>query len=1253
MNEHWLRSIDESCRERFEAVWLRGEVPSLDDFLPDRDSPTYLPTLEELVSIDLEFRWKRWLAGQVSPGDTAAEFKLSPPSLADYTVRFSELTAPEIQARLEAEAAALRNRHVAAAESSPAESPEEPTSNASTQAGDVLGRYAVIEEKGRGGFGIVWVADDEKLGRKVAVKQLAKDLTQHPEIRQRFVREARVTSRLQHPGIVPIHDVSDDGDDEQVFYAMKLVEGDTLDEVIDAYHAEGGHSQRKQVELLRLLNTFLSIVRTMDYAHSNGVVHRDLKPQNVIVGRFGETIVLDWGLAKDLNLSRSSDDREVRESGAVDTSAMLTRAGTIQGTPAYMSPEQAAGNVDAIGPYTDVFALGGILFQILTGTMPFEGSTATELIQRVQFEEIRSPRAVNRKVSRPLDAICRKATARDVRRRYATAGELADDLERYLADEPVSAWSEPVWTRAARYARRHRLAVAMLAATLLFACAAAGIVYSAAQRRQQQEERHENQIRNRESRRLAELESKVQALLQLADAELANDQYVSAHRLYLNAEQSIRDEESMLERLGAVRDRRQRLQQIVEFYRYVDRAEELVYFDRVGEARALLQIGIDRLGVWDHVDWWARLPAEDLTPVQLDKLQQDVFRELHLLWALRLFQVANSFLTDREAINSAHQIARCIQRFRPSFSVDCGEKFLAPAVGTDYELTLPPGYRRTTADNLCLGSVMWGISEEAAGPQVALMKQYTGISKPMETAGHMLERAALGDPEHYWTHVFLARSQDLRGNHEAARGSCQLCVAIRPDYYFSYLFRASILIEEVKRRAAAGETQTAEFRDLLRRTLTDLDIARDLRPGSPEVYRRRSYIHSFDSTMTPQAVSDCVSGILLEPELSYIPDSHNRKVRGYYARDLVDYSQRLHEQEPEQLRWRMFQAWAAWYAGKHGEAAQFAQQVSDAGQFVVEAELVRRLAQSASRPIESVDKAAGESAVIADARRASDWSVSTDDRFFQYWVHHQAGADRLRDGQLREAVDEFQASIDYSPNAALMHRSREYKVAAMLRQGPTADAWELLERMKTDNPAHFPALVHSLAEERQMEQILDSTRSWKEILRPVVPQFTDEPTEPALLNRGFELGMARHWGDTEESQASAVWANSAGSESSATASPAAARSGKLGLLIRHETALAAGVFGGTSQVVPVRTGDRVQLSAWMKGRGDSEGAVQLILSSGEQETAAGLPAAAADWRKISCTLEATVPWVVVTIRSVDRAEVLLDDLSLVRVHAPE
>ena len=338
-------------------------------------------------------------------------------------------------------------------------------------AAPALGRYCDLKEIGRGGMGRILAATDPALNRTIALKTLLERSTDRN--RRKFVVEAQVTGQLEHPGIVPVHELGE-ADDGQPFFSMKLVRGVSLAKVLA--DVASGKPAAQAYSRARLLQVFLRVCEAIAFAHSKGVIHRDLKPDNVMVGEFGEVLVMDWGLARidgGEDLGRDS----VAIAPPADAKApMLTLDGTVMGTPAYMPPEQAEGQVDKIGPRSDVYSLGAILYQILTLEPPFHGKSVWDILERVIAGELEPPsrRAPARRIPRELDAVVAKAMATKSAQRYPTAAALAADVQAFLDGRVLAAADYTPVQLALKWVGRNRAATAAV-----LAIAIAGVAFAA------------------------------------------------------------------------------------------------------------------------------------------------------------------------------------------------------------------------------------------------------------------------------------------------------------------------------------------------------------------------------------------------------------------------------------------------------------------------------------------------------------------------------------------------------------------------------------------------------------------------------------------------------------------------------------------------------------------------------------------------------------------------------------------------------
>src|SRR5256714_1543129 len=313
---------------------------------------------------------------------------------------------------------------------------------------DELGDYELLEEIGRGGQGLVYRARQKSLNRLVALKVIGLGRWATKAHIKRFRLEAEAAASLDHPYIVPIHEIGES--DGSCYFSMQLVEGRRLDEAI----RHEPMSTRRAAELI------IKLAHTVHYAHKRGILHRDIKPGNILIDANGEPHLTDFGLAR-----------------LVETESTVTRTSEFLGTPSYMAPEQARGDNNSLTAATDVYGLGAVFYQLLTSCPPFLGGSTYETVRLLLETDARNPRVLNPKVDRDLSTICRKCLEKDPSVRYPSALALAQDLERWLRREPIRARPVGVFTRGSKWVRRNPT-TAISAVTILGLVAALGAIIS-------------------------------------------------------------------------------------------------------------------------------------------------------------------------------------------------------------------------------------------------------------------------------------------------------------------------------------------------------------------------------------------------------------------------------------------------------------------------------------------------------------------------------------------------------------------------------------------------------------------------------------------------------------------------------------------------------------------------------------------------------------------------------------------------------
>jgi eukaryotic-like serine/threonine-protein kinase len=476
------RKTDQVC-DCFEAAWRSGQRPQIEDFLNDASEPSRSLLLRELVGLDVAYRRMRGESPRLSEyrgrfperaGAWLTHAMDGTPEPSDHRPARSDRTAAtDAGGTLDVAAAGVSDR------TDPASVP--------WQRPRKLGKFELIERVGVGAFGSVWRARDLQLGRVVAVKVPHTELIECAQDLERIYREARTVAQLRHPGIVSVHEVC--VHEGLPILVSDFVVGTSLRDLLIA----GRPSNREAAALVA------KVADALGYAHALGAIHRDIKPANIMIDdESAEAVVLGHEVSRKnagappgrrgrrpphiSSSAKGTDSRGLGEPRIVDfglafrdnESAHLTQAGQLVGTPAYMSPEQAGDGIEELDGRADVYSLGVVLYETLSGVLPFVG-TRSEILRQLAHDEPRRLRQVDRRISRDLETICHKAMAKDPRQRFETARELADDLRRYLDGEPIRARPVRMWERIWRHARRRPAEAAALAMVGVTALAVVGL----------------------------------------------------------------------------------------------------------------------------------------------------------------------------------------------------------------------------------------------------------------------------------------------------------------------------------------------------------------------------------------------------------------------------------------------------------------------------------------------------------------------------------------------------------------------------------------------------------------------------------------------------------------------------------------------------------------------------------------------------------------------------------------------------------
>lgn len=598
-------------------------------------------------------------------------------------------------------------------------------------------RYKPLQFHAKGGVGEVWVAEDEEIGRQVALKRL---LRNEEGNHFRFLAEAQIAGQLEHPSIVPVHDLGIDKSGLP-YYVMKFVHGQTLREAIEDYHAADRKDESERRLLgRRLLEHLINICEAVAFAHTRGVVHRDLKPSNVMLGLFGETIVLDWGLAKVLNQPDLPGMSTARTSSGRSTE---TVQGSVIGTPSYMPPELAEGKAADAGTSVDIYLLGATLYEILTGTAPRKGTSRDEILELARTVDPKRPCEINKLVPRPLEAICMKAMSKRASSRYATAMLLADDVRRFLADEPVTSYLEPPLKRLWRWGKRHRRALSRAAAAATILAISLGSL-----------------VALQESRRRT-MEAEHDAAVLMAEKQARGD--VDQFRM---------------------------LAEDANFKIGLDDADEQFTYYDAKEGHDVIDQALAIATPWgDELDG---LPLVD----ERDSIRRDLYELL-----LRRAQVgllenstdsSDSILADLNRAASYGEPTRGFYQLRAAYNRLMGD---ADEATSDEAQASSNDVRVDAFDHFLTGEQFRLASIGALRP---LVTSNEPRGQNLQSAIAEYRAALQTDPDHYWSRLQLGRCYLATRHTGEAIETLGACIALRPEGPWAYTSRAMALAQDAR-----------------------------------------------------------------------------------------------------------------------------------------------------------------------------------------------------------------------------------------------------------------------------------------------------------------------------------------------------------------------------------------------------------------------------------------------------------------------
>ena len=850
---------DERCSE-FHASWVRGDRPRIEDYLPAPDDPQRRGTLLELIRIDMQMRAQSTIVP--SGSESGAAPADAPMSVDQYISRFEELRTDDVLKQLRDEFELIQDTDRDPLSTHVGDDSVPPMRLSHTHPD--AARYQVVGQHARGGMGVIWRVIDKKLGREVALKKLPTSLSTRAGTRSRFVSEAKITAQLEHPGIVPIYDLTDLETDD-ASYTMKLLRGETLTTAIARFHQMDVSDPGRTVQRARLIEVFLSICRAIAYAHARQVIHRDLKPDNVLLGEFGETAVLDWGLAKSLGrdepdqtvstsapTSRASNNSRDADSDGADPVVVNehdTRQGAILGTPAYMAPEQALGQ--SLCTSCDIYSLGAVLYQILCGQPPFRGGSVIEVLDHVVNQQPPSPRTIVPDTPRVLAAICMRAMAKQQADRFESVAALVEDLEHYLADEPIVCYRESRLERIDRWMRKHRQQVVVAIAGILLV-AVSMTAYVLVDRANQASQFAEQQ-------RIQQARSAAGTADAVATQRLRSGDFASSVEILDRAVRQLPNQPELDPLRESLEEKRTRAHKLATFY---DLRRELVHQSVTQESELAFRTAsrcLDSLGIAEDITnnrgkWWLDLPTDDLLVQQRDDLREDVYAVFLQLAAIHanggisefvaINSTANYFnVSTNDLIKSKMQKATIYldraEAYRPTTTATYLRSIFKLTVGDisflewiSEWLTLAPLEPESAVDCFYTSGIY--LMAEDVNKQMPLLMaaakllgSESKLPDSQQEAERLLFKAIRLRPDYYSALYQAGMQLSKRGNFLAAEQSFTTCIRIDPESAEAYTGRAMALM--VHSMVVEDETWAEKLKQ---QSLDDITTAMKIAPSN-------------------------------------------------------------------------------------------------------------------------------------------------------------------------------------------------------------------------------------------------------------------------------------------------------------------------------------------------------------------------------------------------------------------------------------
>lgn len=1130
-----------------------------------------------------------------------------------------------------------------------ASAPSQPGGVTGDDLSGVLGtaeqRYQKSTPHAEGGLGQVWLATDSELRRKVALKEIQPEHADDPACRLRFINEAEITGALEHPGIVPIYGLGRHADGRP-YYVMKFIEGDTLKQAIDDLHRDATDLRYRdapwKVRFRRILDRLLDVCNTLEYAHSRSVVHRDIKPSNIMLGAFGETLVVDWGLAKTIsNEPKIEAPDGVRLSG--DDNPELTMLGTAVGTPAYMSPEQeAGGSKHSVTHKSDIFSLGATLFHLLAGMPP------KKMGDKEDYARPQSPRELLSDIPAALAAICVRAMSPEPDDRYSSARAMANDLENWLSDQPVNAHEETFTERCGRWVRGHPTAVVSSAVggVLILAASLAGVFFN---------DRYQSRIFNEQQQRSRLAESHRQQLSASADAatasalaEIRNNRFEAALEFLDSATTQLEPELELADRLGKIAEIRERTANLLHFYEYTEQAEELTFRDSSRRSSILFQRALRDVGVFKQLEWWNALPTQDLDPQQIHQLRTRVYRAMFLLTALRLKETIPADLdvmemmkiisAESDTSNRASIVLfDLLDAYRSSQGAELGRNFatertalLAKALSAvAFQQPLIEWEAKNDSDLYVMGTALaymsFNTDEQSRKPFETLL----GIKDAESVAADMLTQASEMQLEHFWTQLVRAFCEAQRGDHKAAWRSYTHAISLNPNHWVGYAWLGT----DQRTYATSLEEDDPDRMAIFTQAARNLERAVDIKPDAHTAHYQRGHTLTWLMQDPRQAISSYIQALNFQEPLDGIRDTVVEQVDRDALKSVSDWCRKLVLESWVSSEQQGCLAWSELQLGNLKEARVAAQDALKLNANDRTALLVLATLDSQELKYEQAEE------VLAQLCGEFNW-------FHCHYVRalnsERAGATNVARESLAKAA-EF-AETSWQKLYAQKNKARLSLILDGDRGVP--DVERAIEVSVTERLDDLLQVANEQGVSTAAALIEDHHAS----MLPITQLETAKPIFAApLLNGGFELGLTPCWGDTLDKKDQTAWRRFGGSLALASVGSAHVHSGQRALHIVNDDDQIVREDGGAaqyaelSQVLPIGEKD-LELSVWVNSSDSSQDAIEVLANDSVVLSIAG---GSYDWRQFRGRFRGRGGEITFRIRCVGKADVWLDSLELI------